>query len=137
MPAKHGTLYLFSREVPAKYKRTNAVVKYLMKWLGSSIRDLNVPQREAAVRYDQRGASRGTVQSGNGKQCCQETPRDGYSEERPGEEVREWWRCWHTSTYGGHLNNIVCNIEKLLAILQSILCTILLLILLNITLNIK
>ena len=54
----------------------------------------------------------------------------------PGEAVSESWRRLHKSTYGGHLNNIVCNIEKLLAILQSILCTILLLILLNITYNI-
>ena len=124
------------REVPAKYKRTNTVVKYSMKWLGSRTRDRNVPQREAAVRYDQRRASRGTVQSGHGKQCCQEAPRDDYLEEHPGEAVSESWRRLHKSTYGGHLNNIVCNIEKLLAIWSSILCTILLLILLNITLNI-
>ena len=58
------------------------------------------------------------------------------SEERPGEAVSESWRRLHKSPYGGHLINIVCNIEKLLEILSSILCTILLLILLNITLNI-
>ena len=98
-----------------------------MKWLGSRIRDCSALQREAAVRYHQRGASRGTVQSGHGKQCCQEASRDGCSEERPGEAVREWWRRRHKSTYGGHLNNIVYNIEMLLAILLAVLCTILLL----------
>ena len=116
------------------------MVKYSMKWLGSRISDRNVPQREAAVSYDQRGASRGTVQSWHGKQCCQEAwaPRDGYSKERPraGEAVREWWRRRHKSTSGGHLNNIVFNSEKLLAILWTILCTILILILLNITQNV-
>ena len=28
------------------------------------------------------------VQSRHGKQCCQEAPRGGYSEERPGKAVR-------------------------------------------------
>ena len=60
--------------------------------------------------------SAGTGQGWHGKQCCQEALREGYSEEeRPCQALREWWRRWQKSTYGGHLNNIVYNIEQLLA----------------------
>ena len=94
-----------------------------MKWLGSRIRDRNVPQREAAVRYDQRGAIRGTVQSWHGKQCCQEAwaPRDGYPEERPA-LAKQWanrgdaaqvdlWRAFeqHCVQYWKIIGNLVIN----------------------------
>ena len=51
--------------------------------------DHSAQQREAAVLYEL-AASLGTVQSWHGKQCCQEAPRDGCSEKRSDEAVREW-----------------------------------------------
>ena len=60
-----------------------------------------------------RGASLGTGQSWLGQQCCQGAPHNGYSEELPGEVVRQFWQSLHKSTYVGHwricwaiLNNV-------------------------------
>ena len=66
------------------------------------IRDRKVQQLYQTVHFDQRGVSRGTVQSWHGKQCCQEAPRNGCSEQRPGEAVRQRWRRRHNSTYVGN-----------------------------------
>ena len=50
------------------------------------------PQRTSTRSSCALWSERGTVQSWHrhGKQCCQEAPHDGYSEERPGEALKQW-----------------------------------------------
>ena len=75
--------------MPAKYKRTNAVVKYSMEWLGSRIRDRNVPNAKQLCAMIREERAEELSRAGMENNAARKPERRAIAIRKNGEAVRE------------------------------------------------